>query len=50
MALLKVAIILGFLMAIFLEQIKYGHVEPPDFKRFLRFFLAILANELNGAT
>jgi hypothetical protein len=37
-ALSKVVIVLGFLMAIFLEQIKYGHMVPPDFKRFLRFF------------
>jgi hypothetical protein len=38
MALPKVVIVLGFLMAIFSKQIKYGHVEPPDFKRFFWHF------------
>jgi hypothetical protein len=49
MAFPKVVTILGFLVAIFLKQIKYGHMEPPNFSRILRFFLAILVNELNGA-
>jgi hypothetical protein len=45
----KVANVLGFLVVIFLERIKYCHVEPLDFMKFLKFFWVILANELDGA-